>query len=124
MKKTLLALALFPASLFAADSVGTFAPGDMLTPPAAHAPANVSRMYARTLTPGARTLELPAVGDSSMIVWTLRNVSARLVTPTGRTLEPGSVQSPDRSLQRFRFDGTELGFGNGQQQVMHVDRAE
>ncbi|HEV7920004.1 MAG TPA: choice-of-anchor X domain-containing protein [Thermoanaerobaculia bacterium] len=122
--KILFALALFPASLFAADSVGTFAPGEVYQPPAAHAPANVSRMYARTLTPDARALELPAAGDSSMIVWTLRNVSARLVTPTGRTLEPDSVQSPDRSLQRFRFDGTELGLGNGSQQVLHVARAE
>lgn len=122
--KILLALALFPASLFAADSVGTFAPGDMLTPPAAHAPANVSRMYARTLTPDERTLDLPAAGDSSMIVWTMRAVSARLVTPTGRTLEPDAVQSPDRSLQRFRFEGGDLGFGKGQQQVMHVARTE
>ena len=124
MKKTLLALALFPASLFAADSVGTFAPGEVYQPPAAHAPANVSRMYARTVMPDALSLDLPAVGDSSMIVWTMRTAGARLVTPTGRTLEPDAVQSPDRQLQRFRFDGTELGFGNGVQQVLHVARAE
>jgi hypothetical protein len=122
--KKMLALVLFPASLLAADSVGTFEKGTLYQPPAAHAPANVSRMYARTLAPGERTLDLPAAGDSSLIVWTMRGVSARLVTPTGRALEPDAVQSPDRSLQRFRFDGGELGFGKGAQQVMHVARAE
>ncbi|HKO57315.1 MAG TPA: choice-of-anchor X domain-containing protein [Thermoanaerobaculia bacterium] len=122
--KTLLALALFPASLFAADSVGTFAPGEVYQPPAAHAPANVSRMYARTLTPGAPSLDLPAAGDSSMIVWTMRAVGARLVTPTGKTLEPDAAATTDRSLQRFRFDGGEIGFGKGAQQVLHVDRTE
>jgi hypothetical protein len=122
--KTLLALALFPASLFAADQVGSFAPGEVYEPPALHAPANVSRMFARTLAPGSLALELPAAGDSSMIVWTMRAVGARLVTPTGKTLEPDAVQSPDRSLQRFRFDGGEIGFGKGAQQVLHVDHAE
>ena len=39
----------------------------------AHAPANVSRMYVRTLarSANAATVDLPAVGGSSMIIWTI-----------------------------------------------------
>lgn len=123
--KTLLALALLPAaSLFAADAVGVFPAGSTYEPPARHAPANVSRMFARTLEPGARTLDLPAGGDSSLIIWTLSASNPRLVTPSGRTLEPDSAQSLDRQLQRFRFEGSDIDFGGRQQSVLHVARAD
>jgi len=98
------------------QNVGAFAPGETYAPPAAHAPANVSRMYARTLVRAgdSATVDLPATGDSSMIVWT--TASARLTTPTGDVLDTTDSGSDERGLRRFRFDGTE--------QVVHVARAQ
>jgi hypothetical protein len=87
MKKTLLLLlAITPAAL-AADLSGRFEAGTRYEAPAAHAPANVSRMYVRTLE-RADSVELPAAGGSSMIIWTIpaaanESVRTRQRTPNG-----------------------------------------
>ena len=73
MKKTvLLLLALAPAALAAVvrGQRGRFDAGTKYEAPASHAPANVSRMYVRTLE-RADSVELPAAGGSSMIIWTI-----------------------------------------------------
>lgn len=128
MKPILFALALLPASLLAADSqtVGAFAPGETYSAPALHAPANVSRMFTRTVVRSgdSATIQLPATGDSSMIVWTMGG-RARLTTPSGAVLDPADAGSTERGLRRFRFDGTDLGLpvSKGAQEVVHVARA-
>lgn len=97
------------------QNVGAFAPGEAYVPPAAHAPANVSRMYARTVPRSGDSagVDLPATGDSSMIVWT--PLAARLTTPTGDVLDPADIGSERRGLRRFRFEG---------QEVLHIARAD
>lgn len=121
-----LALLLFPAALFASDVTGTFPAGERYEPPADHAPATTSRMYVRTVTRDVRTLELPASGDGSMLVWTIpangTSLGARLTTPTGAVLRPGDFGSVERGLRRFRFDGSEVGIElpRGTHEVLHV----
>src|SRR4051812_12708379 len=104
MKPILFALALLPASLFAGQNVGAFPPGEAYAPPAEHAPANVSRMYARTLVRSgdSASVDLPATGDSSMIVWTMpvrssaaRSMAARLTTPAGDVLDAADSGSAE-----------------------------
>ena len=125
MKRTLIvAMLLLPASLFAADVTGVFEPGTPYEPPAEHAPATVSRMFVRTLTNGAA--DLPAAGDSGMIIWTIGRTNARLTTPTGDVLRPNDFGSIERGLRRFRFDTSEAGVDlpQGTSEVFHVMRAE
>ncbi len=131
MKKTiLLLLAITPAAL-AADLSGTFDPGTKYEAPAAHAPANVSRMYVRTIERSARgeSVELPAAGGSGMIIWTIpaqrtnAAVKTRLRTPNGSVLQPMDRGSLERGLRRFSLDAAEtaeLGIGGGAQEVVHV----
>lgn len=133
MKRTLiLALLLIPAALFAsdADRTGTFPAGERYEPPADHAPAATSRMYVRALTRDKAALELPASGDSSMLVWTIpsngaKPLGARLKTPTGAVLRPTESGSIERGLRRFRFDGAEVGIDvpRGLHEVLHVMRS-
>jgi hypothetical protein len=127
MKKTvLLLLAMAPAAL-AADLSGTFDAGTKYEAPAAHAPANVSRMYVRTLE-RADSVELPAAGGSGMIIWTIpasanAAVKTRLRTPNGSVLQPNDRGSLERGLRRFPLDSeetAELGIGGGAQEVVHV----
>lgn len=136
MKTIVLLLALAPAAL-AADVSGRFEPGTKYEAPAAHAPANVSRMFARTLprTGANASVDLPAAGGSGMIIWTIparRNVNGRAVTtrltaPTGAMLQPDDRGSIERGMRRFEVDGAEtaeLGLPAGKHEVLHVMRTE
>lgn len=128
MKKTLLLLlAITPAAL-AADLSGRFDAGTKYEAPATHAPANVSRMYVRTLE-RADSVELPAAGGSGLIIWTIpatqsnSAVKTRLRTPNGSVLQPTDRGSLERGLRRFPLDSeetAELGVGGGAQEVVHV----
>lgn len=138
MKKTLLLLlslviAMAPAAL-AGDITGRFDVRTKQEDPPLHAPANVSRMFAKTLTrsAGATSIELPATGDSGMIIWTIparpslkvsTNVSTRLRTPDGTVLERSDRGSVERGLRRFELDAAEtaeIGIGRGAHEVVHV----
>lgn len=134
MKKNalILLLSLAPVAV-AADVTGRFPSGTSYEEPAAHAPANESRMFARTIArSGANAaIELPASGTSSMIVWTIparrgagtTPVPTRLVTPTGATLQPGERGSNERGLRRFAIDAAEsqaLDIPGGANEVLHV----
>jgi hypothetical protein len=81
-------------------------------------------MFVRTLTGGAA--ELPAAGDSGMIIWTIGAKGARLTTPTGDVLRPSENGSIERGLRRFRFDTSEAGIDlpRGTSEVFHVMKAE
>ncbi len=136
-----LAITLSATSLLGADT-GSFARGTKYAAPDAHAPANVSRTFVRTLTADeARNgVDLPATGEGGMIIWTLpvtkdsrlaadsRSTPLRstLVTPAGSRLAAGDDRSADRSLERYRFDSSELGLDlpGGSQEVLHVDRTD
>ena len=131
MRKTLLLLlALAPAAL-AADVSGRSDAGTKYEAPASHAPANVSRMYVRTLE-RADSVELPAAGGSSMIIWTIpvtpnAAVKTRLRTPNGSVLQPADRGSLERGLRRFPLDpddAREIGIGGGGQEVVHVMATE
>lgn len=131
MKKTiLLLLALAPAAI-AADLTGRFDAGTQYEAPAAHAPANVSRMYVRTLE-RADSVELPAAGGSGLIIWTIpategTAVKTRLRTPNGSVLQPNDRGSRERGLRRFPIDAeetAELGIRGGAQEVVHVMSTE
>ncbi len=129
MKTTLLAILLITPAAFAADLTGRFDRGTAYEPPAAHAPANVSRMFSKSFTRTARTttVELPAAGGSGMIVWTIgaRPVRSRLITPHGATLEPGDRGSLERGLRRFDIpapETAELDLPRGAHEVVHVLR--
>ncbi len=124
MKSLYTLLVLLATPIFAADLTGTFPPGERYEPPMDHAPAAVSRMFVRTLSNG--TAELPASGGSSMIIWTIGPLNARLTTPTGDVLRPNENGSLERGLRRFRFDRSEMGLdlGRGAIEVFHVMRAE
>ncbi len=128
MKKTLfLLLSLAPAA-FAADQTGRFAAGTKYEEPAVHAPAQVSRMFARSIPrAAANAIDIPAAGGSGMIIWTIpsrpASVSTRLLTPTGAVLQPTDRGSYESGLRRFRMDSTEtaeLGLPAGAHEVMHV----
>jgi hypothetical protein len=127
-----LAAALAPAA-FAADLTGTFDRGTRYEEPALHAPANVSRMFARELPRSAQnaSVDLPAAGGSGMLIWTIpvrRNVNGaavttRLRTPSGAVLDRAERGSLERGLRRFRIDGSEtaeLGLPAGAHDVVHV----
>lgn len=110
---TLLFTGLFSSSLFAQDVTGVFAPGTRYDAPADHAPANVSRMFTRTMA-GNSSVDLPATGGSGMLIST--SAGARLTTPTGDVLLPRAEGSLARGLRRFHLDATS--------DVIHVARTE
>lgn len=136
MKKTVLLLLAIGAagteSAMAADLTGRFDAGTRYEAPAAHAPANVSRMYMRTVERTARTesVELPAAGGSGLIIWTIpareaanASVKTRLRTPNGSVLQPNDRGSVERGLRRFPLDAEqtqEIGIGGGAHEVVHV----
>jgi hypothetical protein len=110
MKKTLLLLlALVAPSVLAADVTGRFDAGTRYEEPAAHAPANVSRMFSKSLAQ-AGSLDLPATGNSGMIIWTIaeKPAATRLRTPTGAELLPSERGSVERGLRRFRENDDEV----------------
>jgi hypothetical protein len=115
MKTMLIALLLAAPAALAADQAGAFEPNTAYEAPAAHAPAHVSRMSAKSLT-RTGSLDLPAAGDSGMIIWTIsagRAVTPRVTTPKGAT------------MRRFRIDAhesAELGLPAGAREVIHVAR--
>jgi FixH len=115
VKTTLIALLLLAPAAFAADQAGAFDANTAYEAPAAHAPAHVSRMFARSLT-RTGSLDLPAAGDSGMIIWTIsagRPVTPRVTTPKGAT------------MRRFHIDSSEsaeLGLPVGAREVVHVAR--
>lgn len=134
MKRFLSLLLLAPAA-FAADLSGRFAPGTKYEAPAMHAPANVSRMYARAIPRTAPTasVDLPASGGSGMIIWTIparrgfgaRALATRLTTPSGAVLQPGDRGSIERGLRRYSIDAAEtkeLDLPGGRHEVVHVMR--
>lgn len=109
MKKTLLLLLSLAPSLLGADLTGRFEPGTRYEEPAAHAPANVSRMFTRNVAQ-AGSVELPATGGGGMIIWTIaeKPVATRLRTPTGAELLPSERGSIERGLRRFRDNDDEV----------------
>jgi hypothetical protein len=132
MKKALLLLLAIAPAAFAADVTGRFEPGSKYEAPAEHAPANVSRMYARSVarTQDTESIELPATGGSGMIIWTIparqdaeARISTRLVAPNGAILQPSDRGSIERGIRRFKLDASEtaeMGIGGGAHEVMHV----
>ena len=111
MKKTLLLLLSLAPAAFAADVTGRFESGARYQEPDAHAPAQVSRMFARTVK--SSSVELPATGAGGMIIWTIgpNDVRTRLRTPAGATLAPDDRGSVERGLRRFQ---------EGNDKVLHV----
>lgn len=131
MKKSiLLLLSLAPAAL-AGDLTGRFDAGSKYEEPASHAPANVSRMFAKQVPrAAANAIDIPSAGGSGMIVWAIPSkpvnapLRTTLTTPTGNSLEPGDRGSLARGLRRFAMrDGAEVGV-RGAQEVMHVLNAD
>lgn len=144
MKKTLLLLlAIAPAALAAdltgtraADLTGRFDVGTKYEEPALHAPANLSRMFVRTVARPvadnvrAESVELPAVGGSGMIIWTIpardsnAPVVTRLRTPNGTVLQPKDRGSIERGIRRFQLEPgetAEMGIAGGAaHEVVHV----
>lgn len=114
MKRLLTLLLLAPAA-FAADVSGRFEPGTKYEAPLLHAPATVSRMFARTVPrmAGHASVELPASGDGGMIIVTSGR-GARLTTPAGTVLRGEERASGDRGLRRFDLESTD--------EVLHVMR--
>jgi hypothetical protein len=113
MKRTLfLLLSLAPAAL-AADLTGRFEPGAKYEEPAAHAPANVSRMFSRNVPRVAdnASIDLPAAGGSGMIVWAI---------PSSATAAPLKTRLAAPNVRRFALDSAgELGI-RGRHEVMHA----
>ncbi|HET8797080.1 MAG TPA: hypothetical protein VFO89_05320, partial [Thermoanaerobaculia bacterium] len=139
MKKSLLllltlALAAAPG-LLAADHTGRFAAGTKYEAPPAHAPASVSRMFVKSLERGAGAVELPASGDSGMIIWAIpartapgsAKIATRLRTPDGAVLDTADRGSAARGVQRFVLEAAEteaLGIGGGgAHEVVHIEQA-
>lgn len=115
--KRLLSLLLLAPAAFAADVTGRFDAGTKYEAPLLHAPAMVSRMYARSVprlsTSAQASVELPASGDSGMIIVTSGR-GARLTTPTGTVLRGEERASRDRALRRFDLENSD--------EVLHVMR--
>jgi hypothetical protein len=114
MKRTLLLLlAIAPAAL-GADLTGRFDTGTRYEQPPTHAPASVSRMFARSIAADG-SVDLPATGAGGMIIWTIGEpgVATSLRTPEGATLDRGDRGSLERGLRRFR---------DGSDEVLHVMR--
>ena len=114
MKKTLLLLLSLAPAAFAADITGRFEAGTRYQQPDAHAPAQVSRMFARSVSKSG-SIELPATGAGGMLIWAIgpENVKTRLRTPTGAMLAPTDRGSIERGLRRFE---------EGADEVLHVMR--
>ncbi|MET0551431.1 MAG: choice-of-anchor X domain-containing protein [Vicinamibacteria bacterium] len=119
-----------PLAGAAQDTAGAFAPGEGYVPPADQAPARVSRAFVRTvpLAPGSAPIEIPSLGSSRLLVWTVASGSAAspaLRAPGGRVLPAGAVRSSDGSVRRIPVDTTELGLDlPGAQEAIEVRAAE
>lgn len=115
MKKTLLLLLSLAPAAFGADVNGRFDAGTSYQEPDSHAPAQVSRMFARTVK--SSSVDLPATGAGGMLIWTIGpdHVRTRLRTPTGAMLSPADRGSIERGLRRFE---------EGADEVLHVMRTQ
>ena len=129
MKALAIASLLLAPLTFAADQSGRFEPGSRYEAPAAHAPANVSRMFVKSVPRTARTasVAVPAAGGSGMIIWTIspnaRPIPARVTTPNGSVLLPSERGSLERGLRRFAIspaETAELDLPRGAHEVVHV----
>ena len=109
MNKTLLFLLAIAPTALGADLTGRFDAGTRYQEPDAHAPANVSRMFTRTVEQ-AGSIDLPATGGSGMIIWTIAEtkVATSLRTPTGAKLDANEQGSLERGLRRFRENDDEV----------------
>lgn len=129
MKRLLIASLLLAPVALAADQAGRFEAGSRYEAPAAHAPANVSRMFVKAVPRTARTasVAIPAAGGSGMIIWTIspntRPVAARVTTPNGAVLGTKDRGSLERGLRRFHIspaETAELDLPRGAHEVVHV----
>jgi len=128
MKKSLLLLLSLAPIALGADTTGLFPAGTKHEEPPMHAPANVSRMFAKDVPRkvGATSVSLPATGDSGMIIWT-KDVAMRVRTPRGAVLERNDRGSMERGVRRFVVtadEAAEMGARGGAQEVVHVAQAE
>jgi len=113
MKRTLILLLSLAPAAFAADLTGRFERGTKYEEPAAHAPANVSRMFSRNVPRVANnaSIDLPAAGGSGMIVWAI---------PSSETEAPLRTRLAAPGVRRFQMDAAgELGI-RGRHEVLHV----
>lgn len=132
MKKTLFLLLAIAPMTFGADLTGRFAAGEKYEEPASHAPAQVSRMFARSIPrAAANAIDIPSAGGSGMIIWAIpsraASVSTRLITPNAGELQPSDRGSAERGLRRFRIDAAdaaEYGVSGGAHEVVHVMNAD
>ena len=130
------ALLLLAGASFAATPgvrVGSFPPGERVTPPELHAPAQVSRAFVQsvTLAGGRASVDLPVRGGGPLLIWTLplspraASPSSTLHTPAGRSLAAGESGAPGAPIRRFRFEKADLGLElPDTQETVSVDRAE
>jgi hypothetical protein len=126
MKALLIASLLIAPLAFGADQNGRFEAGSTYEAPAAHAPANVSRMFVKAVS-RTSSVDVPAAGGSGMILWTIsssaRPVPARVTTPNGSVLQPSERGSRERGLRRFNISPSEtreLDLPHGAHEVVHV----
>jgi hypothetical protein len=113
---------------------GFFPSGEAYAPPAAEAPAAVSRAFVRTAVPvnGRVRLEVPVRGGGPLLVWTLAHGSddpssarASLRTPGQRTLGAAEAQNADGSLRRFTLEARDAGIDlPGAREAILVTAAE
>jgi hypothetical protein len=144
MKKALLLLlSMAPIALAASDTTGRYDAGTKLEEPPLHAPANTSRMFTKVLArDGGSSFDLPATGDSGMIIWTIPmvdptkrapvaepHVSTRLRTPDGVVLDSSDRGSDARGVRRFKLDSAQTKelkgiVPGGAHEVLHVAQTE
>ncbi len=98
-------------------SLGSFRPGERVSPPEAHAPARTSRAFVATMAAdGQARIAVPATGGGRLLLLVQAasqtktdGVAVSLTTPSGRTLTAGQSASADRTLRRFALESAEPG---------------
>jgi hypothetical protein len=122
LRKTLATTALLLTSALAFAeppqvSLGSFRPGERVSPPEAHAPARTSRALVTTVAAdGQARIVVPATGGGRLLLWVQAvsqtkadGVAVSLTMPSGRTLTAGESASADRTLRRFALESAEPG---------------
>lgn len=113
-------LALISALAFADSpqvSVGSFRPGERVTPPEDHAPARVSRAFVTTVAAdGEARIGVPATGGGRLLLLVhtasankSAGVAVSLTTPAGLTLTAGESATADQAVRRFALESAEPG---------------